>query len=258
MSPLWYTTVRLIVGTATMMMFVASIKKLSWPSKKDFALIIIVGLLEISIYMLLANIGLSYLPAGRSSLLAYTTPLWIMPLVTWVFKEKSGITHWLGFILGLTGLFILLNPWESDWTNADTLFGSAMLLLASLCWAISMLACRYMKWNKPPLELISWQLLIGTLPILVFALAKEPLPTIEWNMPLVLSLVYTGVLVTGISYWGGVVLNRALPALVVSLGFLLVPVLSTTVSIFFMQEALTISTVIAMTCILLGLVFVVV
>lgn len=258
MSPLWYTAIRLIVGTVTMMAIVIAINKFSLPKKKDLPLIAIIGLLQISIYILLANVGLAYLPAGRSSLLAYTTPLWVMPAATLFFNEETGWLRWVGFALGIAGLVVLLCPWEMDWTNSRTLFGSAMLLLASLCWAISMLCARYMQWSKSPLELIPWQLLIGTLPILALALIKEPSVSIHWDLPLILSLVYTGFLVTGLSYWSGIVVNRALPTSVVSLGFLLVPVCSLIVSAIFMHEVVNLPTTVAMGLILAGLVCVVI
>lgn len=257
-SPVWYTVYRLLIGTATMMIFVGLLKKLSLPKKQDWPIILVIGLLDISFYILLANIGLSYLPAGHSSLLAYTTPLWIMPIATLFFKEPGGLLRWLGFGLGTSGLIILMSPWELDWSNHQVIFGSFMLLLASLCWAISMLCVRYMRWTKPPLELIPWQLLVGTLPILLFALVKEPIIVPSWNSTLVLSLVYSGAIVTGISYWSGVVINKALPTTVVSLGFLLVPVFSLAVSASFMHEIIQVPTMIAMGLILLGLVCVVI
>jgi len=254
MSPLWYTAIRLIIGTVTMMAFVMAIKQFSLPDKRDLPLIIIIGLFQISIYILLVNIGLAYLPAGKSSLLAYTTPLWVMPAAILIFKEEAGPLKWCGFILGSIGLILLLSPWELDWTNKHILFGSAMLLLASLVWAISMLCTRYMHWHKSPLELIPWQLLIGTVPILMFALYKEPSFVVHWSGPLILSLIYTGFLVTGLSYWSGVVINKELPTIVVSLGFLAVPVFSIFISSIFMHEAISNIMAIAMVLILAGLV----
>jgi drug/metabolite transporter (DMT)-like permease len=257
MSPLWYTAIRLMVGTATMMGLVIIVNKFKWPQLKDYPLILVIGLLQISLYILLANIGLNYLPAGRSSLLAYTTPLWVMPAATLFFQEEGGAMRWLGFILGVGGLFLLMSPWEMNWADHRVLFGSAMLLLASLSWAISMLCARYMHWNKSPLELIPWQLLVGTIPIVLFAWIKEPTISIDWNTTLVLSLIYTGILVTGLSYWSGLVINKELPTIVVSLGFLIVPAFSLLVSSAFMHEAITLTTGIAMLCIFLGLVCVV-
>lgn len=253
-SPIWYTAYRLIIGTTTMMLFVGIIGKLSLPKTQDWPIILVIGLLDISFYILLANMGLSYLPAGHSSLLAYTTPLWIMPIATLFFKEPGGWQRWLGFGLGTSGLIILMSPWELDWSNHNVLFGSMMLLLASLCWAVSMLCVRYMRWTKPPLELIPWQLLVGTLPILFFAIIKEPIIVPTWNSALVFSLIYSGAIVTGISYWSGVVINQALPTTVLSIGFLLVPVFSLAISASFMHEVIQTPTMIAMGLILLGLV----
>lgn len=258
MSPLWYTSIRLLVGTSTMMALVIALDKFALPRLKDMPLILIIGLLQISFYVFLTNLGLNYIPAGRASLLAYTTPLWIMPIAVFVFQEKHSPLKWAGFLFGISGLLILMSPWEFDWTDHNVLFGTAMLLLASLSWAVSMLCARYMHWTKSPLELIPWQLLIGTIPILIFTYVKEPALHITWSTPLILSLAYTGILVTGISYWSGVIINKELPTLAVSLGFLAVPVLSLLSSAFFMHEMISLTTACAVGMILAGLVLVVI
>jgi drug/metabolite transporter (DMT)-like permease len=257
MTPLWYTAFRLIVGTLTMLAVVLTINKFTLPHRKDIPLLLIIGLLQIGLYVFLTNLGLAYIPAGRASLLAYTTPLWVMPIAISFFGEKPGLLKWSGFLFGIAGLFILLSPWELDWSDKNIIFGTAMLLLASLSWAISMLCARYMQWNKSPLELIPWQLLLGTIPILVLAWATEPSMTFEWNSTLVLSLIYTGVLATGLSYWSGVIINKELPTLAVSLGFLIIPILSLLISASFMQETINLATASAIGLILMGLICVI-
>lgn len=258
MSPVWYTAFRLIIGTVTMMALVILVKKFTLPKIKDVPLILIIGLLQISVYILLANLGLAYLPPGRSSLLAYTTPLWVMPAAVIFFGEEAGWLRWLGFCLGIGGLIILMSPWELNWHDANVLFGSAMLLLASLSWAISMLCTRYMHWTKSPLELIPWQLLVGTIPILIFAWLKEPQIAVQWNNTLLLSLLYTGVLVTGISYWSGIIINKELPTMVVSLGFLMVPVVTLLLSAIFMHETINLVTTSAISLIISGLICIII
>lgn len=258
MSPLWFCTVRLVAGTATMFLLVAALGKLTLPQLKDIPLILIIGTLEFSAYLFLANLGLSYLPAGRASILAYTTPLWVMPLSILLFGEQPSKLKWFGFGLSLIGLVLLLNPWDLQWTNGKVLFGAAMLLLGSLSWAVAMLCARYMKWNKSPLEMMPWLLLVATIPIALFAVITEPSVQIAWDSSLLLSLVYTGFFVTGLSYWSGVVINRELPSIVVSLGFLAVPVFSMMVSAIFMHESIHLATATAMMLILTGLACVVV
>jgi drug/metabolite transporter (DMT)-like permease len=258
MSPLWYTTTRLLIGACAMLGIVVATNNFMLPERKDIPLILIIGLLQISIYILLTNIGLAYLPAGRSSLIAYTTPLWIMPVATLFFKEEAGLLKWLGFFLAIVGLVILMDPWQLHWTDRNILLGTGALLLASLCWAISIICVRYMEWNKSPLQLMPWQLLTGAIPLLFYALMKEPNMQVTWNAPLFLSLIYTGVLVTGISYWCAIIVNKALPAIVLSLGFLIVPVFSFAVSAIYLKETINTPTILAMTLIIVGLGFVVV
>lgn len=253
LSPLWYTAIRLVVGTVTMTALVVALKQFSLPTRRDIPLILVIGLLQISIYILLTNLGLAYLPAGRSSLLAYTTPLWVLPPAVIFFHEETNWLKWTGFALGIAGLMLLLSPWEMNWHDSNVIFGSAMLLLASLCWAISMLCVRYMHWSKSPLQLIPWQLLTGAVPIFIFACIQEPNVSFTLNLPLALSLVYTGFLVTGLSYWCGVVVNKELPTTVLSLGFLAVPVFSLLISAIFLHEVITVTTGAAMSLILVGL-----
>ena len=256
MSPLWYTTTRLLIGTAVMFMFVIAMKKFAFPQRHDWPLIATIGLLQVGLYILLVNIGLARIPAGHAAMLAYTTPLWIMPIATFFFKEEATFSKWVGFLLAITGLLILLSPWEIDWSDSQVLVGCMMLLLASLCWAISIFCARYMTWRKSPLQLMPWKLLVGTLPILLFAWIKEPQVNTVWNQDLILSLLYTGALVTGLSYWCGILVSKELPSTIVSLGFLGVPLCSTLTSAMFMHEAITLPTASAMGLIVLGLVFV--
>lgn len=257
MSPLWYTAIRLLIATVAMLGLVISMKKFSLPQWRDLPLILTIGLLQIGLYILLTNIGLAYIPAGHASLLAYTTPLWVMPVATLFFKEKSGLFKWLGFFLSLAGLVMLMNLWDLDFSDRHILLGCGALLLASMSWAISMLCVRYMHWTKSPLELIPWQLIIGAIPVLCLAFIKEPIVAVTWNYQLILSLIYTGILVTGLSYWCGVIINKELPTILVSLGFLIVPVFSFIVSAIFLNETISTPSIAAIALILLGLVFVV-
>jgi drug/metabolite transporter (DMT)-like permease len=257
MSALWYTAARLIIGSAVMMLLIIILKKFTWPEARDIPLILVIGWLQIGIYILLTNIGLAYLPAGRSSLLAYTTPLWVMPIATIFFHEKSGVLGWLGFLIAVSGLIILMSPWELNWSDTNVIIGTGALLLASLAWAISMFGVRHMRWTKSALQLIPWQLIAGAIPVIIFAWIKEPAPIIVWNQPLIASLIYTGILVTGISYWLGVVINQALPPVLLSLGFLVVPIISLATSAIFMHETINLPTIIAASLILLGLAIVV-
>src|SRR3990167_5096291 len=167
LSPIWFAALRLLIGMLSMFIVVIITGQCMIPTKKDMPIIIVMGIFQMALFMLLVNVGLHYVNAGRSAMLVYTTPIWVMPIAIFIFHEKVNLFKWLGLILGMLGIVILFNPYEIDWSNHEVLFGNGLLLLAALCWAMSILCARHMTWPHSPLKLIPWQLLIGTTPVLL-------------------------------------------------------------------------------------------
>jgi drug/metabolite transporter (DMT)-like permease len=112
-----------------------------------------------------------------------------------------------------------------------------------------------MKWSHTPFELIAWQLLVGTIPIILVAFYQGPsFTTIQWNETLVGCILFSGIFSTALAYWGSVKICKELPSTTVSLSFLGVPVVGFICSIVILKEPLTTTIIIAMTCILSGIV----
>ncbi len=253
MPPLWFSAGRLGIGTVAMLSIVILLRKFIWPTKQDIKIILVIGLLQIGLFMSLVNIGLYHVAAGRSSILVYTTPLWVVPISVFFFHETASWIKWLGFIFGMTGIAVLFNPFAINWSNHEILLGNGALLLAALSWAISMLCARYMRWSHPPLQLIFWQLLIGALPVIFLAILKQPHPHIIWNHSLIWALLYGGIIATAFGYWGGVVISKELPPITSSLSLLGVPVCGVISSALFLKEPITFSLMLAILFILLGI-----
>jgi len=257
MPPLWFSATRLGIGTLTMFSIAIMLGKFIWPTKQDLKIILVIGILQIGLFMTLINLGLSHVAAGRSSVLVYTTPLWVVPISVFFFHEKTNLIKWLGFIFGLAGIAILFNPLAINWSNQQALIGNGALLLAALSWAISILCARYMRWPHSPLQLISWQLLMGTIPVILLAVLKQPHPYIIWNHSLMLTLLYGGIIATAFAYWGGVVVSKELPPVTSSLSLLGVPICGVISSALFLNEVITFSLVLAIAFILMGLICVI-
>lgn len=256
MSPLWFVAFRLLIGTATILIIVTFSRKLVIPQREDLPIILIIGLLQIAAFMLLVNCGLAQVAAGRAAILVYTTPFWVIPLAIFCFDERVSVLQWLGVLWGIIGLLILLGPWEMNWADPKLISGCGYLLIAALCWAISMLSARHLEWSKTPLELIFWQLLLATIPLLLLACWREPFAAIQWNGRLVACLLYAGVLATALGYWGVIIISKELPSSKASFSFLGVPVSGVLFSAAFLKEPITLAMIIAIGFILLGLVFV--
>ena len=58
----------------------AFLGRLRWPARGDWPIVLSVGALQLASFFALTNLGMQSLPAGRSSVLAYTASLWVVPL----------------------------------------------------------------------------------------------------------------------------------------------------------------------------------
>jgi drug/metabolite transporter (DMT)-like permease len=252
--PLWFATARLAIGSLCIFLFLFIAKKLALPKRKDLPLILSLGLLQMGIFLALVNVGLYYTGVGHAAIIVYSTPLWVTPVAVLFFKEHLSPLKFIGLALGLVGMFCLFNPWEFAWHDKKVILGSSLLLLAAMCWAGAMLISRYATWHNSALNLIPWQLLVGTIPVLIAAICLEPHPHIEWHLSLIAILFYIGVLVTALGYWGTLLISKTLPVVTTSLCFLAAPVIGLISSAYFLQEPLTSALIGAMVFIISGLI----
>ncbi|MFI4938454.1 MAG: DMT family transporter [Candidatus Berkiellales bacterium] len=253
LPPIWFAALRLLIGTISMFLFLILQGKWFWPTRKDIPIIFTMGILQVGLFSTFINLGLHYVEAGRSAILTYTTPLWVIPLAVLLFKEKISFLTAVGFVLGMLGILVLFSPWSIDWSLQKVLVGNGILLLAAICFAISIICARNMQWHHSLLELLPWQLLVGTVPILILAALSHPNPEIEWNHLSISTLIYTGVLSTAFGFWGSVVVSTKLPSITVSLGLLGVPICGLIFSMLLLNEPFTTPIKIAIILIPMGL-----
>jgi len=251
-SPFWFVGLRLLGGCIVMFAIAFAIKRLRLPKREDWPLILSVGIFQIGTVMAFGHLGLQYMEAGRSSILIFTAMIWVTP-VAMLLGERMNPMKIVGFILGVCGILLLFNPMSIDWGNRDLIFGNAMILLASMCWAVAILHIRFAKWHSEPIELLPWQLVIGTVPVIILALIKEPFSAVHFTTSSVSHLAYNAIFASGLAYWGALEVGRRLPATTISLAFLGVPVIGYLSSILFLGEAFTLNTAIALGLLLGGL-----
>ena len=124
-----------------------------------------VGALQLACFFAFANLGMQSLPAGRSSVLAYTAMLWMVPLSLLV-GEKVGWRGVAGVLLGLAGIVVLVDPPRFDWS--DRRIVGAM---PGCCWRASpgrspSCISRRHRWRLTPLDVLPWQMIGGDDPAL--------------------------------------------------------------------------------------------
>ncbi|MFY1904536.1 DMT family transporter [Achromobacter xylosoxidans] len=253
MTPVWAVAARSVVGTAALLALGLALRRVAWPVRADIPVILSVGLLHMGAFAALVSLGLQYVPAGRSVVLAYTTPLWVIPAARLFLGEPIGRGRQLGLALGLLGLVVIFNPLAFDWRDHDAVFGNGLVLLAALCWAANIVYVRAHRWVTPPFELAFWQALLASVVLTALAWATEGAPRVNWSPGLAWLLGYGGVFGIAVAYWAAVNVNRSLPAGLTALGLLGVPVVGLLCSAALLREALGLSLLLGMALIVGGI-----
>ncbi|MBO1014700.1 DMT family transporter [Achromobacter sp. SD115] len=253
MTPIWAAAARTMVGAAALLVLGLTLRRVAWPVKADIPVILSVGLLHMGAFAALVSLGMLHVPAGRSAVLAYTTPLWVIP-GAWLFLGESvGRARRLGLTLGLLGLIVIFNPLDFDWGSRDALVGNGLILLAALCWAANIVYVRAHRWVTPPFELAFWQALLASAVLSAVAYTTEGAPQVTWSADLAWLLGYAGVFGIAVAHWAAVNVNRALPAAVTSIGLLGVPVFGLLCSAVFLHEPVSASLLAGMALIVGGI-----
>jgi drug/metabolite transporter (DMT)-like permease len=255
-SPVWVTAFRLVPMCMVFFIVCLATKKLRVPVRADLPVIFSIGWLHMVGFSVLVSVGIQYLPAGKSIVLAYTTPLWVLP-AAWLFlNEPFTPRRILGLVIGMSGLILILQPSAMDWTDRNVLIGHGFVLLAALLWAISIVYGRAHKWVTPLFSLLPWQMLLGGLTQVALAFALEGMPQVKWSLEMLLLVGFNGLLGNGIAYWLMNIVSRDLPAATVSMGLLGVPLIGLLSASLFLGEvlgpALLIATVLIIAGIILG------
>ncbi len=251
--PCWFVTFRFIVAFIAVTTYLFFKRELYLPKRKDIPLLLSVGLLQISIYILLVNVGLKYVQPGQSAILSYCTPLIVTPIACIWFGEQLSALKLMGLLFGLSGIILLFSPWAINWHDHNTLLGNSLLLLAAVSCSLAMIHMRFATWHSPALQLLPWQLLIAAVPTLLFSMIIDPHPTIIVNYSFIGCLAYLALIATAFGYWASMQITKSLPVSTTSICLLAVPITSLLSSIIFLDEQLSLSVLVAFVLMLVGL-----
>lgn len=181
----------------------------------------LIGLAQTFGFQLLVQSALVMGGAGKTALLAYTMPFWVVLVGWFAFGQRPDVR--LGCALGIAaaGLVLVLDPWRG-FGDAGS---SALALGGGLAWAIGVVLSKrlFERGGISALSLTAWQMLIGTLGVMAVALVV-PERAIEWSHWFIGALVYNALLASGLAWlmWSYVVAR--LPANVAGLSSLVIPI----------------------------------
>ncbi len=237
--PLLFALARMLLGAACLFAVLAARGEVRLPGRADLPVVLSVGVLQLAAYLSLINLGLTEVEAGRSAILAYTTPIWVVPLAVIFMGERLTAGRLAGVALGVAGIAVLFNPLAFDWSDPAQLAGNALLLAASLAWAVAIVHVRGHRFECSPLQLAPWQMLLGAVPVAVLAVLLEDPAEIVPGPRLWAVLAYNGPFATAFALWAWITVNRALTAITTSMASLAIPAAGVVAAAVALGEAIT-------------------
>lgn len=205
------------------------------PTREQWPKLVIVSLLCMSLLHWLLFASAYRLPGGLAALLIASQPLLVVILGYFLFSARITINVGIGIAVGLAGVvMVLIVPSLLVW---DTL-GIIAAFGAAISMSLGTLLVKRWKLNIPVLAFTGWQLMIGGLILLPFALLFE-LPMADLERGHLGGYLYLALVGTLLPYFLWFSALRQLEPVLISTLILLSPLSAMVLGYVFLNQALT-------------------
>jgi len=220
----WFRAFCLIVGGCILMLVSALSGNRCKLRRQEIGSVMLCGSFAILGWMVFSAYGVSQMPAGRASIIAFTMPLWATLIAAYVLGERITMTKVAGLLLGLLGLGVLIGPDLVILKRAPV--GAFFMLSAAISWAIGTVLLKKIAWQLPTLSNIAWQLLMSAIPVTLIACIVEPFPQLS-TLSLGATLAFAYIIIFPMSFcqWAYFKTVGLLPASIAAIGTLAVPII---------------------------------
>jgi len=193
------------------------------------------AILNITSWNMLVAFGVGMIPSGRAAIVAYTMPVWAVPLSVWLLGERVTGRKLLGLALGLGGLALLLL--ESFTGLGRAPLGSLLVLGAAVTWALGTVLQKRFPVNLPVGPYTAWIMLLGGVPIFAGALVFEDWHALKQvGVTAWLGTAYNVVIAFAFAHWAWIKIATSVPVSVFSISMLLIPVVGVVCGMLFLGE----------------------
>ena len=220
-GPVAFAAIRMMGGALILLVAMLARKSVRIPEPWTVAAI---GLLQTTGTQGLIAVALRSGEAGKSAVLNYTLPVWVMILGFLLLNRRPRIGQWVAASVALCGILIMAFVGGKAGTLAPVLYA----LGASFCWSIGVILTEGLMQRHPGridvLTLTTWQMLVGSV-LLVAAALILPEPHVEWTPGFILAVLYNVGPATAIAFLLWFSLQRRIEANTLALAVLIVPLI---------------------------------
>jgi drug/metabolite transporter (DMT)-like permease len=217
-DPFDFSALRTLFGAATLFL-VLLVRRRSLRIAAP-ARVAALGLLQTAAFTGLIQWALVSGGAGKTAVLVYTMPFWLIPLAWLFLGERVRGGQWGGIALAAAGLLLFLEPWIPH----GNLLSQGLGLAGGLSWALSTLLAKRLRaaHDYDLLALTAWQMLFGALALCLVALWLPSRPIVA-EPYFFAALAFNAVLATGLAWVLWLFVLGHLPASLAGLSSLGIP-----------------------------------
>jgi drug/metabolite transporter (DMT)-like permease len=218
-GPMDFAALRGVLGAALLFCVLALVRAPLRPRHVGKTLVL--GVFQTAGFVGLISWALSIGAAGKSAVLGYTMPFWVI-VFGWPFlPDRLRGWQWPAAALILIGLLLVLELWAG---SADTT-SSLLALGAGIAWAISVIVFKKIPVHSRDelLSVTAWQMVFGMIPLVVIAWLTDERP-IVWSGYFIGALAYNAVGGMAIATLLWLYILQRLPATISGLNALAVPI----------------------------------
>ena len=190
----------------------------------NYRMAVLLGLLQVALFVALSHFALLNAGSGRTSVLVFTMPFWMIVFAHFIIHERMRGAQWIAVVLAFAGLTLIVAPWQ-----LTSLGASLLAVAAGAVWAISAVLSKRWPTAADPLIFTAWQLLFGFFALTILALV-HPHGAIHWDLEFVLALAFSTVLATAGGWWLWTYVLARTPAGITGLNSLGIPVVAVATS----------------------------
>jgi drug/metabolite transporter (DMT)-like permease len=200
-KPMVFVSLRLAGSVAILAPMLAALRRPLLPVPRERFVLFLVGVFQVTGFVVFSIIGLAIVAPGRAIVLAYTMPLWAIPLGLVLSREILSPSKLAGAGIGFAGLVLFMNPGLVDWTDLREAAGNLFLLLAAISWAVG--SCLYGRhpWRSSFWAQTFWQLAVGAVTVVIPAVVFEPDWSVQWTPSFAAILIYNCIVTTALGYF---------------------------------------------------------
>lgn len=216
----------------------------------------LLAFVNITCWNMLIAFGVALIPAGRASILAYTMPIWAIPLSVWLLGERITRRRTAGLVLGIAALVLLLGPGLVQMGESPA--GSLLVLGAALTWALGTVLQKRFPVRMPLGAYTAWLMLLGGIPVYAGTLLFEDFADLgSVSLWPALGVAYNVFIAFAFAHWAWIKIATSVPVGVFSISMLLIPVIGVLSGAAFLGERPNWAELAALACVLGALVTVI-